>query len=238
VGNNERYFFIHVMKTAGTALAFDLKAQFSIQTVYPCRGIDWTTAGDEAYRDVDRLLALPPERHAAIDVYTGHFPYWVCEWLGVDVATFTVLREPVARTISVLKHFKRLPKYADMPLEAIYEDGYIFRFFVQNHQAKVFALTPDDPHTVMCGLNFDDAALERALANLSNVGVLGITEEYPAFIRALQTRFHWWHDGVNTSPRVNVSTEDWDASPEFRRRIADDNRYDMEFYERARELIS
>ncbi len=65
--------------------------------------------------------------------------------LDPDLVTLTLLRDPVDRTISLLKHFKRLSKhFAPMPLEEIYEDPFVFAQFVENHQTRMFAVTEND----------------------------------------------------------------------------------------------
>jgi len=236
----DRFFFIHVMKTAGTTFARQLQQQFPAEEIYPARGIDWRSPSDvEAYINIPRLLALAPERRSQIRVYTGHFPFMVRDLLDPGLATLTVLREPVDRTISILKQFKRREaRFRDLPLEAVYDDRPIFRFFVENHQTKVFCLAPEDEEVAInCGMDIDDARYARARENLARVDAVGITEAYGDFLAEVRRRFGWWPDGVDVDQRENVSTEDWDVAPSFRARIAADNRYDVELYEYARELI-
>jgi hypothetical protein len=236
----DRFFFVHVMKTAGTTFARQLRRQFPAEAIYPARGIDWESAADvEAYINIPRLLALTPERRSQIRVYTGHFPFMVRDLLDPGLVTLTVLREPIARTISVLKQFKRREeRFREVPLEAVYDDRPIFRFFVENHQTKVFGLAPEDNEVAInCGMDIDDARYARARDNLARVDAVGITEAYDDFVAEVRQRFGWWPAGVDLTQRENVSTEDWDVAPSFRARIAADNRYDMELYEYARELI-
>ena len=134
------------MKTGGTSFAFQLQRHFDSNEVYPSKGAD---RGDEAdiagYVSVSRLLRLSPERRAAIRVYTGHFPFVVSELLDLDLVTLTLLRDPVERTISVLKHFKRLSRrYHSHALDDIYEDPFVFADFIENHQTRMFSVTADD----------------------------------------------------------------------------------------------
>jgi hypothetical protein len=235
-----KFFFVHVMKTAGTSFVRQLQDEFAPEAIYPCRTIDWRTEHDyDAYINIPRLLAVTPERRAEISVYTGHFPYSVCDLVEPGIITLSILREPVARTISVLKHFKRVePRFAERPLEAIYDDRQIFRFFVENHQTKVFSLVPEDnEQAINCGLTMDDARYERACRNLGDVDVLGLTEAYDDFVLAVQRRFGWWEGGADFEVRTNVSTEAWDIEPAFRARIAADNAYDVALYDYARELV-
>ncbi len=233
------FFFIHVMKTAGTTFVRRLREQFPDGAVYPSQAIDWTGPNDfDAYVKIPRLLALPPERRAEIVVYTGHFPFYVVDAIDPSLTTLTVLREPVARTVSVLKHFKRdEPRFHDVTLDAIYDDRMTFRFFIENHQTKVFSLVADDREdAINCGLTVDDARFERARTNLARIDVLGLTEHYDEFVAELRRRFGWWPGGVDTADRTNVSPKVGEVSAALRARIEADNAYDLELYELAREL--
>ena len=102
-------------------------------------------------------------------MFTGHFPFMASEQLDPELVTLTVLREPIARTISILKQFKRREeRFRDLPLEAVYDDRPIFRFFVENHQTKVFALAPEDNEVAInCGMDDRRRAL-RVRARTSN----------------------------------------------------------------------
>lgn len=235
----DRFFFIHVMKTAGTTFVRQLQQQFPPEAIYPARGIDWESATDiDAYINIPRLLALPPERRSQLSVYTGHFPFMVRDLIDPRLVTLTVLREPVARTISILKQFKRREeRFRGLPLEAVYEDRPIFRFFVENHQTKVFCLAPEDNEVAInCGMDIDAARYARARANLGRVDIVGLTEAYDDFVAAVSRRFGWWREGVDLTRRENVSAEDWDVAESFRARVAADNAYDVQLYEYAREL--
>jgi len=149
------------------------------------------------------------------------------------------LRDPIERTISVLKHFKRgEERFHDLALEAVYEDRQIFRFFVENHQTKVFSLgIEDNEQAINCGLTIDEVRFARARRNLARVDVIGLTEDYDRFVAEVRDRFGWWPGGVDLAERANVSTEDWEVSRAFRERIAADNTYDLQLYEIAKDLV-
>jgi hypothetical protein len=262
-----RYLFIHVMKTGGTSLVLHLLKEFEPRAVYPDATLDRRSPDDVApYAALSDLEALSPTRRAEIRVYAGHFPYVARDLIGPDVQTLTLLREPVERTVSVLKHFKRLrDRYRDLTLDAIYDDPVVFPFFVENHQTKVFAITAADrpnafasalafdeirdrldvpghseaavPSDVPDTITVDDARLEQAKVNLSAVDVIGCDEQFHSFVEDLRASFGWWSAGIDDRPRANVSSEPWEASTALRARIAADNRYDLELYAHARELM-
>jgi serine O-acetyltransferase len=163
-----RFFFIHLMKTGGTSFAFHLQRQFDGSEIYPAKGIDRRDEYDIAsYVSISRMLRLSPERRAEIRMFTGHFPFVASELLGLDLVTLTLLRHPVDRTISVLKHFKRLSKrYKEFELAQIYEDPFVFAHFVENHQTRMFSVTAADAPEA-----FGSKMSYWATASLLGVGV-------------------------------------------------------------------
>jgi hypothetical protein len=259
-----RFFFIHVMKTGGTTLVFQMLENFEPDEFYPGE-IDRSSTTDAVpYASIPKMQALSPERRARIRLYTGHLPYVASELLGLDVVRLTMLRDPIDRTISMLKHVKRLFEgYSALSLEEIYDDEAVFRRQIDNYQTKVFALSAEEREGVlaMSRANADASTgvdpipplpersggprpvviaehrFARAKSNLANVDVIGLSERYGDFIEELRARFGWWPDGVRQRGLANVSSEDWGVSPELRRRIADDLAVDMEFYEYAKELV-
>jgi hypothetical protein len=219
------------MKTGGATLRQHMYANFQPGEVYPVPKLDDM---DRAWL-VDYLLGLPAERHAAIRVYTGHFPFVVSQLLGIGLVTLTVLRDPVARTISYLKHCKRYhEQHRDLSLDEIYRDEFHFRCFIHNHQAKIFSMTTNDRlESYMDVIDVDDRRLEIAKANLETVDVVGIHERYDEFVDAVRTRFGWRFDRI---PNRRVGREQWEVTPGLRQLIADDNAADVAFYEHARRL--
>jgi hypothetical protein len=247
-----RFFFIHVMKTGGTSFVFQMLANFEPDEAYPS-AIDRSSPTDVTpYASIPKMLALSPERRARIRVYAGHLPYVASELLGIEVVRLTLLRDPVDRTVSMLKHVKRLfERYADFSLEAIYDDDAVFRHYLDNAQTKVFALTAEERERALAGMQsnaeaqplarsapIDAPRLEQAKANLAHVDVVGLNERYGEFLDELHIRFGWWPNGVKQQARANVSSEGWPVSAELRARIADDLSVDMEFYEYAKALVA
>jgi hypothetical protein len=256
-----RFFFVHLMKTGGTSFVSDMLRNFEPDEAYP-NAVDLRFPGDILpYWSVPHLLALTAERRARIRVYTGHLPYLASELLGLDVVRLTLLRNPIDRTVSMLKHAKRLFEgYASLALDEIYEDPHIFKYFIENYQTNAFAITAEERDRAMANPpevrdgqrplavsvpedHTRRAAIaarrfERAKSTLAKVDVVGLNENYEAFLHELSMRFGWWPNGLPKLARMNVSSEDWTASPALRRRIAHDLTTDMEFYEYARELVA
>ncbi len=259
--NEPPFFFLHVMKTGGTAFVFNLLQNFRPGEVYPSE-VDKQQPGDLLpYVSTTRLLSVTPERREAIRMYTGHFPFVVCELMGVELRTLTLLRDPVERSLSVLKHFKRhFERYEPLSLAELYDDPFLFENFVHNHQTKLFSITIDDrPETFASTLTHaenrarhlggpdpagptsitvDDARLTIAKTNLAKVDLVGVNSRYGEFVERLRAGFGWWPSGVDTSPRINAADDALHADASLRRRIAEDNLFDAELYELANEIAA
>ena len=117
--------FLHLMKSGGRALASTL---FGIVEPWPVLLDVW----------IDQLVCLPePLRHQAMLV-TGHLPYHARALLAPDVVACTVIREPVARTLSHLGHLRTHGGRKDLSLEAFVSSPQ-WRPHWENYQARQLA---------------------------------------------------------------------------------------------------
>jgi hypothetical protein len=230
--SDPRFFFVKVMKTGGGTFLQHVLANFERDEVYPYAELDQDMY--LANFGIDYLTGLSPKRRARIRVYTGHFPYVAAQLLQTELVTITILRDPIERTISYLKHCKRYhQQHRSLSLEEIYEDSFFFSTLIRDHQAKLFAMTPDDnPKSYLDVIDVDDRRLKIAMENLERVDVLGLREQFPELLEEMTQRFSWRFNGVRDR---HVSGK-LDASPAFRRRIAEDNAADLAFYEHAQAL--
>jgi hypothetical protein len=230
--SERKYFFIHVMKTAGATLRWHIRSNYKRFQVYPFKQVDLDV--QDANYSIEYLTSLDKGRRRRIRVFTGHFPFVAVELLGLDVTTLTILRDPVERTLSYLRHCKRYHEpHRELALEEIYEDQFFFPLFIHNHQAKLFSLTPGDhPKSYMDVLDVDARRLEIAKANIERVDALGMQDDFDWFLADLERRFGWQPANVKDVHVIRGS----DVSASFRRRIAEDNAADVEFYEYARSL--
>jgi hypothetical protein len=230
---SRRFFFCHLQKTAGTSLIRRLQAHFSEAQVYPNRH-----DGDVVDRviSVRHLLARWQVRGPEIALLTGHFPLCTRDLLGGDFATFTILREPVARTLSYLRHHRRLtPADRDQSLDALYDDKFRFRGLIHNHMVKMLALRVEEMTAgALTPVTFTRDHLARAQAQLATIDVVGVQERFDDFCADLHDRFGF---ALGTPVHVN-RTEPIAVSPALRDRIACDNALDIELYESARALVA
>lgn len=186
----ERFFFCHLQKTGGTSLQMALRKQFGPSSVYP---LPEDRKDVRSQIDIDFLRSSWAEHHADITVVTGHFPLCTTELLGVPFRTFTVLRDPVERTLSFLRHRKRLePEAAGGSLREVYDDRQTLLALIQNHMVKMLSLTVEEMDAgAMTLTQFDEGHLERACAALDAMDVVGLQSDLSGLYRALDDRFGW-----------------------------------------------
>jgi GT2 family glycosyltransferase len=230
-----RTFFVHMQKTAGISLRRGLINHFGERAVYPTRGVDGTDP-TKLVTSTDYLRERLAARGGEIEVITGHFPLCTVELLEGRYTTLTLLREPVARTVSYLSHHRKEER-ADRhkSLEEIYDDPFRFNSFVHNHMTKMLSLTPAEmTDGMMTPAKLDRGHLERAKEALAGIDAVGLQERFDDFFDRLVAQFAWRLGEPQTLNR----TDPVDVSQSFRERIAEDNALDVELYEFAKQLVA
>lgn len=228
---NRRVFFIHVMRTGGTTLLAHVRRSFPPEAVYPAREGDFPGGELLAHLDFSHLRALPEARRRVIEVYTGHLPACAPEMLALPGFRLTVLRDPVDRTLSVLRML-RDRRFPDRPLEEIYDDPVIFEGLIHDHQTKIFSLRLDDPvNRVLDPLALGPERLDAARMMLRSFDLVGVHDLYDGFLAALHDALGW---PIDLRVHLNAAAAASKVPASFRRRIEADNRLDRCLYEFAR----
>ncbi len=228
----DRLFFVHLQKTAGTALFKRLRRAVGEDAVYP---LPSEQGAPEVVLDVERLRRRLSESGEQFRVVTGHFPLATVELLAAElgtVRTFTVLRDPVERVLSFLRHQREVePRFSGWSLEEIYRDPICTTGLVADHQVRMLSLTPDETTAgALSPVVVDDARVEVALHNLTHrVDVFGIQERFEEFCAELSSVF-----GLDLGePLFMNRTSPVDVPDGLRRQIAVDNHHDIRLYEQA-----
>lgn len=230
----ERFFFVHLQKTAGISLLWRLRRVFPDAAIYP-NDSDGDMWGDQPQMNVGRLLQRwsDPSRREQIRLVAGHFPLATAELLEAEFVPFTVVREPVARTLSFLRHYRQNhPEWAARPVEELYEDPFVFRAIVHNHMTKMLGMTRAEmTDGVLTDLELTQEHLERACRNLEQLRLVGLTEDLERFAALLRRELGW---DLGEPIRSNESAPD-PVDDGLRDRIASDNTLDLALYQFVRE---
>lgn len=225
-----RFFFLHVMKTAGTTFRGHIDANFAPAQVFPQPGVDEPVFAAKA--DIRYLQDLPAERWDQLRMLSAHIPIGLTDRLGREFTYLTLLRDPVERTLSWLRQRQRNHQ-PDESLHQIYEQQTILRAnYIDDHQVKQFAMTADDGAVNhLHPVSMDEHRLATAEANLARVTVVGFQDRLDQFLDQLHRRFGWTLARV---PDRNVAEDPVAAPAALRRQIDDENPWDRAFYEHAR----
>jgi hypothetical protein len=233
--SDQRFFFVHMQKTAGTALRLRLMNHFGERAVYPTKRVDGMDRV-KLVLSIDYLRERLAARADEIRVVTGHFPLCTAELAGGGFTTLTLLRQPVERTLSYLRHHRENePADGHKSLEDIYEDPFRFQGFVHNHMTKMLSLTPEEmTDGMLTPVEFRRDHLERAKAALAGMSAVGLQERFEDFCHELSARFGW----ELGEPEVVNASAPVEAPAGLPDRIAEDNALDMELYDFAKQLVA
>src|SRR5689334_2857179 len=139
------FFFVHLMKTAGTSFRVHAAQHFEADEVFPPQQGVGDFEKIVQYVGVHQFMELTPADRSRIRFYSAHVPYTVARAAVPEAVTITVLRDPVERTLSYLRHSQRDHTQIDLrSLEEIYDDPWHRTRFVDNHQTKMLSMTLEE----------------------------------------------------------------------------------------------
>ena len=186
----EDIYFFHIPKTSGMSVWIFLTQAFPSHKVCPW----WLW---------EQLIALPRTELDQWNLFRGHFLSHLEPYLGKRLVTFTMLRDPVERTLSHFYHVRRAVEHPfhEQALGMSLAEFCVHpttRHMVENYQASYLAKAPRDPIEAAQGLTpeglarfqlqerlqypdtFADGAalLESAKARLATFAAVGFTEDF------------------------------------------------------------
>jgi hypothetical protein len=227
-----------MQKTAGTTLRDRLRNTYTEDQIYP-NGSDGPD-GRISVISLSHLQACWKARGQGIRLLTGHFPIRTPEVLEppAPFVTMTVLRDPVERILSFLRHqAERRQRGADpdTPLWEIYTDPVRFDMLIHNHMTRMLSMTPDEfvpADGVLGTVPYDAARLEMAKEGLAGLPLFGLQDRLEEFCGELASRY-----GLDVGDPLRSNTTERDDVPEgLVERIVEDNALDIELYAWARKL--
>jgi hypothetical protein len=182
-------YFYHIPKTAGMSVWHFLDQGFPCNDICPW----WLW---------DQLITVARGELSNWKIFRGHFLSHLAPYLCRSLKTFTILRDPLERTISHFCHVRRAPDHPfhlqarRMSLEefCVHEET---RHMVENYQAAYLAKAPEDPigmadriskdglsrHELQERLQYPDdipdpaTLVRRAEQRLATFVAVGITEQ-------------------------------------------------------------
>jgi hypothetical protein len=249
-GDGELLFFLHVPKTAGISLTAVLDANYAEGEILQVQ--DW--------RDAEGLIEkLSVIELARVRCVGGH--YWfgpgdraVHDRFSVDPVVITVLRDPVARTVSAYQHVMRWPEHwlreelglgegETIPLQDFVEHPGT-QSEIANLQTRLIVgmvpgnLPPLDIHSGEDVPFADEELLDLAKARLGSFAWVGLTERMEESVRLLSAMMGW--EPVEALPELNanpVPSAQIEVPVETRAAILERTALDSELHAYAGELL-
>jgi hypothetical protein len=223
--------FLHIGKTGGWTLR-----QILYRNVRPDRVMRVRPPADRprGFLNEEPLRAfatLPEAERARPRLLVSHMIFGIHEFVPRPSAYITLLRDPVARTISQYRHVLRTEHHrlhaaavsGGLTLERYVCGGEALE--VDNGQARALAGDVSTPFG-----ECTDALLDAALRNLDrHVSVAGLTERFDETLIMLGAEFGWrnlYYVQSNAAP----PGQRFQASGSERRIIEERNRFDCELY--------
>lgn len=227
---HEKLYFLHIQKTAGTTFTAILESYFENDEICP------------AYY-LDDLLLLTKEKRQSYRFYRGHFSYNLCIFLTSPLVYITMLRHPVERVISNIRHIQRYPEHPDHKLvKSVDLISFVTHPQTQsdmsNLQTRMIAPPKGKIVNVFLGWAATRNDLELAKERLQEFPFFGLTEDFEHSMSLLAYTFGW-------SPVMNINTLNAAPTPmhmeDYPQAVMDAiteiNQIDIELYDYARQLF-
>ena len=191
---NPLVVFFHIDKTGGTTVCDYLARQFPQEQIKPVPigkaqdlvGIAPTTYGD-LYAANRKFSILPGQR-----LIMGHYDTGILDYLLCDVITMTVLREPVARVVSLYRYVEAHDElYGNLSLDArrLGLEGWLRRYvdLWDNAMTKQLAgVRWSTGHQEV-----DERVYQMAVDRLKAIDYVGITKHLPIFLEKVASGMGW-----------------------------------------------
>ncbi len=179
------------MKTAGTSFRRMLNDSLGMQ-LYPSNlelrnnNKGWYLDNHEIVDKVknDKEFNLNERR-----VVCGHYPYNLGGEILSNPFYATFLREPVARTLSIIGHRKKLsPEFKDASVSEVLDKLDLMKRQVTNYQTKIFAIDDFKLKYVNSEYFVGEKQFELALNRLQKMDFIGLTEQFETSVEIFKNK--------------------------------------------------
>ncbi|PVY79091.1 sulfotransferase family protein [Tamilnaduibacter salinus] len=226
-----RYAFLHIGKTAGTAVRQSIASQFTPDAVCP-------------YYFHRQIESMPDEELEKYGFISAHIGYDLAKSLSDNV--FTVLRNPFDRVVSLYYYWRSVEGDRGGPVIA--KESRNFEEFLEVKKAPVIvdifnAQTWQLAHghegytrKKLRGAYTEDQLLQKAKENLEQLSVVGVQDNLGLFLQRINQKFGWNVNEILESNRNKERPKIDDVPVRTKRKIYDLVYLDLELYFFAQKL--
>jgi hypothetical protein len=243
---NERLYFLHIQKTAGTTFYFTLDEKFDPEQICPAR----------FWRQFLRIAKRDSRQLRQYRLFRGHFGYAVPQFFKRPTTCVTVLRDPIKRSISHFQHIEREPKdrrhkivaanHMDLAAFAEHPETRLSILNLQTRSIafdlglkelkKIRGFAAQGVIGTLQPERSDDELLAIAQQRLDEFPFVGIVERFQDSLFLLSYVFGWYPirqvRQLNKAPDKKATP---DLSPELLETLTDLNRLDIQLYDQAKQ---
>lgn len=233
LGRDGTLLFVHIPKTAGSTLNAVLDVNYPANTIYSVESPIATS--------LDSFRRLSPDRKRSLRVIRGHGVLGLHAELEQPCLYATLLRNPIDRVVSQYNFIRNAPghpRYGDVLQRAGTLQDYLENHVnpqADNGQVRALAGLPllNDADVPFGACS--DSMLASARANLARCALVGLTENFDAFL-VLASRLLGWKHLLYTRRKVGRARPSVEAlSSSERDLILACNVLDMELYRIAQD---
>lgn len=211
--------FLHIVKAGGTSLRWALEDQF------PCRHV--LRCYESKGCSLEQISEMPEEKKRRFQFFVSHYAFGTHEIFPQPASYITMLREPIARSISQYYSFIRGGERAKWKenLRSIADYIYAMKEMkYDNIQIRYIAnLTEEDEITP------DHLAI--AIANLQNYfPVVGITERFEESLALYSKVFGWTKLNYVRRNVTKSKPVDFQLEPDLLALLTKNNELDLALY--------
>lgn len=190
--------FLHIQKTAGTSLVHLAARHYGTENII--------THGD--------YVGRPPESLVDVPFVSGHFGYAYARSLIRERVSFTFLRDPAERILS-LYYFYRSQDPNLFPMYRIAHESTLGEFLerglsdpyvrsrIWNNQTWQLAHGYSAPDRRSQGEFSPQELIDLAMAHVQEFSYVGLTEEYGDGVRAVTDLLGWSSEGEEVRENTN-----------------------------------
>ncbi|MCZ8545082.1 hypothetical protein OOJ09_12885 [Mesorhizobium qingshengii] len=202
-------FFCHIPKTAGTVLRLAFDRSFAPDTVFPTEKA--ITENQGQYPETQDAMAMVRQEVEKVRLFRGHYAFPASRALRNPIVVI-LLREPIARTKSHIRHVVRNGQISQAEAFAALDAG------------RLPDIVPANLMTYMLS-HSDTPRLSEALSTVAAAEYLGVTENLGPFLERLKAI------GIEApNEQHNVGDDDIRFTPDQAETIRRHNETDAELY--------
>jgi hypothetical protein len=183
--NGRPLFLVHSPRTGGTALREMLTDEFGEDRVTRSHQ-NVAVEKKDSYKNFEFLLGEKGVQAASKNaVLVGHFPAQVKDELGFEHFSAIFMRDPIARSISMLR---KESKDQGLSIEELISDSYFMDEYIKDAQCRIL-IAPASLEAGSGIFNVNESMLEWAKSKLREFDFIGLYENYEESIRHFDSTF-------------------------------------------------